>query len=565
MHKLRAAANAVWATKELTRPASRRTRTSANSKLRAAGTAVVAAKRASIIRIDTVTLEMERARTRDSDIVRSVPIGRILHRAAEKFGSSKGVAADYALSTPTESIGYFLSHSWHASRLDKFLTLWVFFRLPAATLGALLFSLLGFILTVAEILPSATVTERFSDLAAGGQSSGHALWCSLFSIVGFCVGGMLQGYAERFGVLRGHGAFLDKLCIHQTDNDLKSKGIRSLGLFLRRSRKLFILWSPEYFTRLWCCFEVAAFEQAVREETNHEQTDRIIFRPVQLGAVLAAYGVSVVCMTGGVQLVPVIRGDGDLLLVALVNFFVALTVGIVVVRPIFSYARARADLFHQLQSFSFEKAQCFAESDRALIIQMLTLWHSPDEHDSEAAIQEFDSMVREKLYSLVKQQAGEPLPYKLAAMVCVAASGPFWDIYASRLMVPSSILAEARAIDHTLYLVYLLCTVLMFQTGTLRMFINFGTITYPKRGASTRKYMLHCAACVVLTLVVELGIYYVHRTLFYLLAPRFGLAVGVASVLVLEGFHVVIAWRWWRIWCVNIDRWRGGRVESSWA
>ncbi len=47
--------------------------------------------------------------------------------------------------------------------------------------------------------------------------------------------------------------FMDKLCISQANMNLKAKGIQGLGAFLDCSKTLTILWSPQCFTRLWCC------------------------------------------------------------------------------------------------------------------------------------------------------------------------------------------------------------------------------------------------------------------------------------------------------------------------
>ncbi|CAJ1335316.1 unnamed protein product [Effrenium voratum] len=51
--------------------------------------------------------------------------------------------------------------------------------------------------------------------------------------------------------------WVDKLCIHQTDPDLKAEQIAALAVFVARSQRMLILWDDTYFERLWCNLELA--------------------------------------------------------------------------------------------------------------------------------------------------------------------------------------------------------------------------------------------------------------------------------------------------------------------
>eukprot|EP00405_Crypthecodinium_cohnii_P037330 CAMPEP_0206540216 /NCGR_PEP_ID=MMETSP0325_2-20121206/8860_1 /ASSEMBLY_ACC=CAM_ASM_000347 /TAXON_ID=2866 /ORGANISM="Crypthecodinium cohnii, Strain Seligo" /LENGTH=408 /DNA_ID=CAMNT_0054037871 /DNA_START=324 /DNA_END=1551 /DNA_ORIENTATION=- len=53
--------------------------------------------------------------------------------------------------------------------------------------------------------------------------------------------------------------FVDKVCIHQTDEDEKLKGISKLGAFLDCSDRMLILYSDVYLRKLWTIYEVATF------------------------------------------------------------------------------------------------------------------------------------------------------------------------------------------------------------------------------------------------------------------------------------------------------------------
>jgi hypothetical protein len=58
---------------------------------------------------------------------------------------------------------------------------------------------------------------------------------------------------------RGQKWFVDKLCIHQSNPSSRATGVTRIPLFLRHSERLYVLFDPEYTTRLWCVFEMAVY------------------------------------------------------------------------------------------------------------------------------------------------------------------------------------------------------------------------------------------------------------------------------------------------------------------
>ncbi|CAE8648910.1 unnamed protein product [Polarella glacialis] len=63
--------------------------------------------------------------------------------------------------------------------------------------------------------------------------------------------------------------FFDRLCINQSDAELKQAGIDSIGAYLRNSDSMLVLWAPEYFTRLWCVFELAVFLERTQMQNSN--------------------------------------------------------------------------------------------------------------------------------------------------------------------------------------------------------------------------------------------------------------------------------------------------------
>eukprot|EP00439_Symbiodinium_sp_Y106_P064375 s539_g10.t1 len=92
-----------------------------------------------------------------------------------------------------------------------------------------------------------------------------------------------------FALLEGSG-ILGMLAGAPEPSPAKQKGIMGLAGFLKLSKRLVVLWSPRYFTRLWCVYEIATWTKL------RKSLRQLIIAPVAQGLfmVLVLVGVFVV-------------------------------------------------------------------------------------------------------------------------------------------------------------------------------------------------------------------------------------------------------------------------------
>jgi hypothetical protein len=57
--------------------------------------------------------------------------------------------------------------------------------------------------------------------------------------------------------------------------ELKMKGIQALGGFVMMSKQLYLCWDEDYFSRLWCVYELAVYK------VLHPNADNIVLLPLR--------------------------------------------------------------------------------------------------------------------------------------------------------------------------------------------------------------------------------------------------------------------------------------------
>ena len=382
-----------------------------------------------------------------SSLTRAVPIRSVLAGGAAAFGTSKGTAKDYELSAPTKQYDYFLSHSGAPLDGTSF-----GFCSSSSRKGCARRQPFGhrprFVLTVTRVLPPMSAGATLADIEGVAVS----VWCTLFALVGAVLGVVIQDGFESVGLLPRNWVFLDKLCIHQTDDSIKTQGIRALGLFLRHSRKMLVLWSPEYFSRLWCCFELASFLDTMREDRDGRND--VIFLPIQVGTVLFWITPCIFIACATPALLALFELQSAELYSQIFVCLVVISFNAVLSPVYFSYLRARRELSRQIARFSLRDAECFDESDRELITKLVTKWYSTGDSVDDAVLA-FDSTVKSHLGKLVSQQG--LVPWRLLSVaIAIATLPPSFDYIAARCLVPEAKLRVGKGADLALYATYIL-------------------------------------------------------------------------------------------------------------
>lgn len=364
--------------------------------------------------------------TLDPDLLRGVSAAVALSGWC-KHWSSKAAKNVHHLSRPVHAIDTFLSHDWETSRWTKLLTLLMVLNSRASAVAGLLTSILVGILRITHILPDETWTVCF-------------VYIALFSVLCF--------WQRIRSLFPGHQmVFLDKLCINQMDSEKKQQGILGLGAFVLRSKKLLVLWSPRYFTRMWCTYEIGCF-------LSHGQTSRRIeILPVKLALILIPTALLWHSLMIGFHLMlgefHPSRGTAatPASIVYVGSAMLLLASGLL---PTVNYLgmgmmREVQELPRQLENFEVQKAECFCCShhhrhpqtgeemicDRELIYETLQeLYHSKSGED---ALAQFNRRVQERLRPKVLGRIGGEFPLRYIVCMVLVSNLPFLSELMSNL------------------------------------------------------------------------------------------------------------------------------------
>jgi len=338
----------------------------------------------------------------DASLLRGAAVVTVLRGFGAHFSSGSLATREFseedaeqlfAQSRQVETITYFLSHAWRDTRLEKWLALCLYFNHRGAMLASILVVAVLLLTGVISMMPAATVDM------CGKQGASYAPWCCIIGIISYIVCVHAWHYMPKWLLgRRGDTAFLDKVCVHQMDPERKKAGIRAFAAFVAKSKHVLCLWSPDFFTRLWCTLEMAAL--VVSSEKSEMP---LVFLPLKLYKL--AYGLSlfvaVACIASSIsnavgQAVPGASDVGLLCIAA----------PLVLTHTVRQYFKDRVELERQLQNFAVMEAACASEDDRLVVFRALRRWFGD--------LRTFDELVRTQVRTHIVEAIGSELHVPLA-------------------------------------------------------------------------------------------------------------------------------------------------------
>eukprot|EP00928_Gymnodinium_smaydae_P041499 TRINITY_DN2807_c0_g1_i3.p1 TRINITY_DN2807_c0_g1~~TRINITY_DN2807_c0_g1_i3.p1 ORF type:complete len:565 (+),score=43.01 TRINITY_DN2807_c0_g1_i3:77-1771(+) len=357
-----------------------------------------------------LTLDLEK------DILRGVGLETVLTRFGRAFSSGVSEAhdkeGDVQKSFEVDSLDDFISHDWESGRFQKTLTLCMIYNSRAA-------------MTISAIaaLCLCALQSVYVVLLLQGDGMWAQILCPMVFLFVFLTWQDLRA-ACKMGNRR---VFLDKYCIDQHDPDRKAKGILGLGGFLINTKRIVICWTPSYFKRLWCNYEIATWLYLGK---GH---DHVLLMPLATTSiVLTGFALSnALCL--GFHFLSKITDAYELILGGLM----------LVVAPIAAHASRHLEnvlkqLPSQLKDFSVTKAACFCctqahkmpgtgaplACDRKLVYKTLQKWFPLDDNlddRAESCNGQLD-IVDEEIKSLfgpfmLQRMGPSALHYKYALLV----------------------------------------------------------------------------------------------------------------------------------------------------
>ena len=326
-------------------------------------------------------------------IIRAARGGRATFCCGRALRSSRGKLGDFRTSFQTVKIAEFWSHSWHGSRWSKIVTAIYLNNGLIAPLIATICAMIAASLFAAGVLPM-----EFVEWSENPWITQYPLVSYWAKATGFTVYGFILLFWQR-----GHGIFLDTVCVKQNDTKWKALALLSMPALLKSSDSLLVLWDPTYTRRLWCCFEIAAFLHS----RPIGQKARVRVRPTLLGIGFISIPMALAIVLLALAFVPADSerrsGNHEVMWPLMAGCsFVAFYFSVMQLRKFF---RSVEMIQTELQDFRFDNCSChccatnhqFSQTcDRRILTICISKWFG--------SIDRFEDLMRSEVLACLTEQ-----------------------------------------------------------------------------------------------------------------------------------------------------------------
>ncbi|KAF4653484.1 hypothetical protein FOL47_010494 [Perkinsus chesapeaki] len=387
--------------------------------------------------------------------------------------TSKPSDESYRLSKPVESLDEFLSHSWSGSPFWKHMTL-----------VTVLYVKFGYIAMLLTVIPLSVGIYFLPAYKREAVVATEVL--GVFAMfLGMWFGYLIPSRTNKKMV------FLDKCCIPQVDEKAKREGLKNMEAYLNRSDTLLILWTPEYFSRLWCVFEYANFLH-IHNVSSIRCYSILTSRLAHLIAMVEILGLLVI----EVLYIPTPCEELMKSWTPPIVFFlfeVFMSVGVCLIVLLY-FVPAKLALKKQVQRFSVDEAECTFSEDTEMLRLRINEWYGSDRSFNDCVRNSWScmrSMMRKREDALPREVAGVVMfPYILVFWPRLAASLSSFSLEVDLGYSWYIILRDTITVS-----ILLMCRTPLFTVASYRLVRAFGSETFLGRS-------------IILLIILLLGISY---------------------------------------------------------
>ncbi|CAE7197730.1 unnamed protein product [Symbiodinium natans] len=301
----------------------------------------------------------------------------------------------------------FISHTWSSARWPKYLSMCYFLNVTLAVKAAWGSYALGVgVLLILEATVSLWAPSDQAEANVKAHLCDRKYLFLFFTELPVLVFFVFFFFGQHISAsCWAPSLWLDKLCVHQTNQSLKAQQVAALPVFVARSARMLVLWDDTYFERLWCNMEMATFAKYAASPEKMEFLPLWLAPWLLSSILLDLLGVTFVCsfqklntfqneaqvqdlahmgaaFFGGS---PHVRQFIHMFFEVFPNFLCYLPVALPTMLSFKRKIQGHRLMLEQMASFDLKKAKCSVEADRPLVEEQVAL-HFQAEKDFEVIV-----------------------------------------------------------------------------------------------------------------------------------------------------------------------------------